>query len=44
MTKELKEFKVVEKSFKIQTLIKAAEEGRLYEAFGAGTAASVAPV
>jgi len=25
-------------------MVKASEEGRIYEAFGAGTAASVAPV
>lgn len=39
ITKEWKEFKVVEKTFKIQELIKSIEENRIYEAFGAGTAA-----
>ena len=41
---ELREFKVSIRNFKIQEMIKAANEGRLYEAFGAGTAAIVSPV
>ena len=44
LCKELGEFNVVEKTFKIQEMIEAVEEGRLYEAFGAGTAALVSPV
>lgn len=44
ITAELKEFKVTRKNFKIQELIKACEENRVYEAFGAGTAAIVSPV
>lgn len=32
------------KPFKIQELIKACTENRVYEAFGAGTAAIVSPV
>lgn len=42
--KELGEFKVSVRNFKIQEMIKAVEEGRLIEAFGAGTAAIVSPV
>ena len=41
---ELKEFKVTVRNFKIQEMIKAVSEGRIYEAFGAGTAAIVSPV
>ena len=44
MMTDLKEFKVSVRNFKIQEMIKAANEGRLYEAFGAGTAAIVSPV
>lgn len=42
--KELGEFKVTVKPFKIQDMIKAVKEKRIYEAFGAGTAAIVCPV
>jgi len=41
---ELKEFKVTVRSFKIHEMIKAVNEGRVYECFGAGTAAIVSPV
>ena len=41
---ELGEFKVSVRNFKIQEMIKAVKEGRMYEAFGAGTAAIVSPV
>jgi len=44
LMKELKEFKVTVREFKVQEMIKAVEEGRMYEAFGAGTAAIVCPV
>lgn len=44
ITEELKEFKVTQKPFKIHDLIKACNEGRVHEAFGAGTAAIVSPV
>jgi|Transcript_3470 branched-chain amino acid aminotransferase len=44
LMKELKEFKVSVRKFKVQEMIKATEEGRMYEAFGAGTAAIVCPV
>lgn len=44
LTKEQKQFKVSERVFKIQEVIKAVEEGRLYEVFGSGTAALVSPV
>lgn len=44
LCKELKQFKVSTKPFKIQELMKAAAEKRVYEAFGAGTAAIVSPV
>lgn len=44
LTKELKKFKVSTRPFKIQELMKACQEKRVYEAFGAGTAAIVSPV
>lgn len=44
LCKELKEFKVSNRPFKIQELMKACTEQRVYEAFGAGTAAIVSPV
>jgi branched-chain amino acid aminotransferase len=44
LCRELKEFKVTERNFKIQELIKSIEQGRLYEMFGAGTAALVSPI
>ena len=44
LAKELGEFKVHEGAFKIQEVIKAVEEGRLYEIFGTGTAALISPV
>ena len=44
LMRELKEFKVTVRNFKIQEMIKAVNEGRMLEAFGAGTAAIVSPV
>ena len=44
LMKGLKELKVTVRNFKIQEMIKAVDEGRMYEAFGAGTAAIVSPV
>lgn len=44
LMKELGEFKVTVRQFKVQEMIKAVNEGRMYEAFGAGTAAIVCPV
>ena len=44
ITKKWGEFKVTEKQFKIDELIKALKEKRVIEAFGAGTAAVVSPV
>jgi len=44
LARSLGEFKVVEKVFKIQEVIKAVEEGRMYEMFGSGTAALVSPI
>lgn len=44
LCRERKEFKVTERPYKIQELMKATEEGRVYEAFGAGTAAIISPV
>lgn len=44
LTQELGEFKVSQKPFKIQELMKAVREGRVHEAFGSGTAAIVSPV
>jgi len=44
LCREFDEFKVSVKAFKIQELMKACKENRVYEAFGAGTAAIVSPV
>lgn len=44
LAKSLGTFKVTEKMFKIQEMVKAVDEGRMYEAFGSGTAAIVSPV
>lgn len=44
LCKERNEFKVTLKDFRIQELMKACKEKRVYEAFGAGTAAIVSPV
>lgn len=44
LTRELKEFKVTEKSFTIHDMIKATNENRIYEMFGTGTAALVSSV
>lgn len=44
ITKKWGEFKVTERQFKIDDLIKALKEKRVIEAFGAGTAAVVSPV
>jgi branched-chain amino acid aminotransferase len=44
ITKRWGEFKVTERQFKIDELVKAIKEKRVIEAFGAGTAAVVSPV
>jgi branched-chain amino acid aminotransferase len=44
LSRSLGEFNVVEKVFKIQEMMKAVKEGRMYEAFGSGTAAVVSPI
>lgn len=44
LTRHWDEFKVTEKKFKIQDLIKAAKEDRVLEMFGCGTAAIVSPI
>ena len=44
LMQELGEFKIAVKPYKIQELMKACKEKRVYEAFGAGTAAIVSPV
>ena len=44
MMSELGEFKVRERPFKIQEIIEAAEEDRLKEVFGCGTAVLVSPI
>jgi len=44
LCREMHDFKVSVKPFKIQEVVKACSEGRVYEAFGAGTAAIVSPV
>jgi len=41
---ELNEFKVTVKPFKIQELAQAVRNNRVFEAFGAGTAAVVCPI
>ena len=40
----LGEFKVSVRDFKVQEMMKAVDEGRMYEAFGVGTAAIISPV
>jgi len=44
LAKEWKEFIVSERKYSLNEIISAAKEGRLIEAFGAGTAAIVCPV
>ena len=44
LCKEMNEFKVSIKQFKIMDMIKASRENRIYEAFGVGTAAIISPV
>lgn len=44
MMTELGEFKVRERPFKIQEVMEAAEEDRLLEVFGCGTAVLVCPI
>jgi len=44
LCRELDSFKVSERVFKIQEVMKACKENRVYEAFGAGTAAIVSPI
>jgi branched-chain amino acid aminotransferase len=44
LSKQFNEFKINVRPFKIQEVMKAAKEKRLLEAFGAGTAAIVAPI
>lgn len=38
------EFKVTEKYFTMDQVVRAVNEGRVYEMFGSGTAATVSPV
>jgi branched-chain amino acid aminotransferase len=44
LTREWKEFQVTERKYTLNEIIKACKEGRMIEAFGAGTAAIVSPV
>ena len=44
LAREWGEFKVTERIFTIDEITKAVEEDRIHEAFGAGTAAVVAPI
>jgi branched-chain amino acid aminotransferase len=44
LTREWKEFKVVEKPVTMPQLVKAVSENRVIEMFGAGTAAIVSPI
>jgi len=44
LTREWAEFQVSERKFTLDEMIKAVQDGRMVEAFGAGTAAIVSPV
>ncbi|EAL64592.1 branched-chain amino acid aminotransferase [Dictyostelium discoideum AX4] len=44
LTQQWGEFKITEKNFTMTELAKAIKEGRVFEAFGAGTAAIVSPI
>lgn len=44
LARDWNEFKVSERSITMSEFAKAASEGRVHEAFGAGTAAIVAPI
>ncbi|KAN0048170.1 hypothetical protein ACTA71_002565 [Dictyostelium dimigraforme] len=44
LTQQWGEFKITEKNFTMTELAKAVKEGRVLEAFGAGTAAIVSPI
>lgn len=44
LMKDLKEFKVTERSFTIHDMIKAVKDGRMKEMFGSGTAALISSV
>jgi len=44
LARSWKEFQVTERPYSIHEVVKAVKEGRLIEAFGAGTAAIVSPV
>jgi len=44
LARGLNRFKVTERNFTIHEVTKAIKQGRLYEAFGAGTAATVSPI
>ncbi len=44
LTSEFGNFKTTVRPFKIQELMKACKEKRIYECFGAGTAAIVSPI
>eukprot|EP00842_Homolaphlyctis_polyrhiza_P001029 jgi/Hompol1/1927/HPOL_005795-RA len=44
LAREWNEFKVVEGEIPMQSVLKALEEGRVHEMFGAGTAAIVSPI
>jgi len=44
LTQSWKEFKVTERPFTMKEVVKALEQGRLLESFGAGTAAIISPV
>lgn len=44
LAREWKEFKVTERRISINEVVKASQEGRIIEAFGAGTAVIVCPI
>jgi len=44
LAREWKKFKVTERNFTMKEVVEAIKEGRVIEAFGAGTAATVSPI
>lgn len=44
LSREWNEFKVTERKITINEIVKASKEGRIIEAFGAGTAVIVSPI
>lgn len=44
LSRQWGEFKVAERTFTVDEVVRAADEGRIYESFGAGTAVVVSPI